>query len=117
MSIKPHTPGPWTVDYTEDNLRIYAGDLLIAEVNGSTEHIEIRGYVGGGLSGLYRSPTGQERCAGRRPRSRDIDRNVLAMAATAGALEPKAAERPTAHFTICPQAIEIEYPHSGIFYS
>jgi hypothetical protein len=48
-------------------------------------------YVGGGLSGLYRSPTGQEPCAGRRPRSRDVDRNVLAMAATAGALEPKAA--------------------------
>jgi hypothetical protein len=73
--------------------------------------------VGGGLSGLYRSPTGQEPCAGRRPRSRDIDRNVLAMAATAGALEPKTAERPAANFTICPQAIEIEYPHSGIFYS
>jgi len=43
MSIRPHTPGPWTVDYTDDNLRIYAGDLLITEVNGSTEHIEVRG--------------------------------------------------------------------------
>jgi hypothetical protein len=43
MSIRLHTPGPWTVDYTDDNLRIYAGDLLIAEVNGSTEHIEVRG--------------------------------------------------------------------------
>jgi hypothetical protein len=43
MSIRPHTPGPWTVDYTDDNLRIYAGDLLIAEVNGSTEHFEVRG--------------------------------------------------------------------------
>ena len=26
-----------------DHLRLYAGDLLIAEVNGSTEHIEVRG--------------------------------------------------------------------------
>ena len=43
MSIRLHTPGPWTVDYTDDNLRIYAGDLLIGEVNGSTEHIEVRG--------------------------------------------------------------------------
>ena len=43
MSIRLHTPGPWTVDYTDDNLRIYVGDLLIAEVNGSTEHIEVRG--------------------------------------------------------------------------
>ena len=43
MSIRFHTPGPWTVDYTDDNLRIQAGDLLIAEVNGSTEHIEVRG--------------------------------------------------------------------------
>ena len=42
MSIRFHTPGPWTVDYTDDNLRIYVGDLLIAEVNGSTEHIEVR---------------------------------------------------------------------------
>jgi hypothetical protein len=33
-----HTSGPWTVDYTDDNLRIYSGDLLIGEVNGSTEH-------------------------------------------------------------------------------
>jgi hypothetical protein len=49
--------------------------------------------VGGGLSGLYRYASGQEPCAGRRPRSRDIDRNALAMA-TAGALGPKAAERP-----------------------
>jgi len=40
MSIRLHTPGPWTVDYTDDNLRIYSGDLLIGEVNGSTEHIE-----------------------------------------------------------------------------
>ena len=29
----------------------------------------------------------------------------------------KAAEPPATHFTICPQAIEIEYPYSGIFYS
>ena len=43
MSIRLHTPGPWTVDYTDDNLRIYSGDLLIAEVNGSTEHIKVRG--------------------------------------------------------------------------
>jgi hypothetical protein len=43
MSIRLHAPGPWTVDYTDDNLRIYAGDRLIAEVNGSAEHIEIRG--------------------------------------------------------------------------
>ena len=43
MSIRLHTPGPWTVDYADDNLRIHAGDLLIAEVNGSTEHIEVRG--------------------------------------------------------------------------
>jgi hypothetical protein len=46
MSIRLHTPGPWTVDYTDDNLRIYVGDLLIAEVNGSTEHIEVRGLDG-----------------------------------------------------------------------
>jgi hypothetical protein len=39
----PHTPGSWTVDYTDDNLRIYAGDLLICQVNGSTEHIEVHG--------------------------------------------------------------------------
>jgi hypothetical protein len=43
MSIGLHTPGTWTVDYSDDNLRIYAGDLLIGEVNGSTEHIEVRG--------------------------------------------------------------------------
>jgi len=43
MSIRLHTPGPWTVDYSDDNLHIYAGDLLIGEVNGSTEHIEVRG--------------------------------------------------------------------------
>src|SRR6516162_8984893 len=43
MSIRLHTPGPCTVDYSDDNLRIYAGDLLIGEVNGSTEHIEVRG--------------------------------------------------------------------------
>ena len=43
MSIRLHTPGSWTVDYTDDNLRIYVGDLLIAEVNGSTEHIKVRG--------------------------------------------------------------------------
>ena len=43
MSIRLHTPGPWTVDYTDDHLRLYAGDLLIVEVNGSTEHIEVRG--------------------------------------------------------------------------
>jgi hypothetical protein len=35
MSIRLHRLGPWTV--TDDNLRIYAGDLLIGEVNGSTE--------------------------------------------------------------------------------
>jgi hypothetical protein len=43
MCIRLPAPGTWTVDYTDDNLRIYAGDLLIAEVNGSTEHIEVRG--------------------------------------------------------------------------
>src|SRR5215469_8693458 len=43
MSIRFHTPGSWTVDYTDDKLRIYAGDLLIGEVNGSTEYIEVRG--------------------------------------------------------------------------
>ena len=43
MSIRLHTPRPWTVDYTDDHLRLYAGDLLIAEVEGSTEHIEVRG--------------------------------------------------------------------------
>ena len=43
MSIRLHTPGPWTVDHTDDNLRLYDGDLLIAEVTGSTEHIEVRG--------------------------------------------------------------------------
>jgi hypothetical protein len=43
MSIRLHTPGLWTVDYTDDHLRVYAGDLLIAKVNGSTEHIEVRG--------------------------------------------------------------------------
>jgi hypothetical protein len=32
-----------TVDYTDDNLRIYARGLLIGEANGSTEHIEVRG--------------------------------------------------------------------------
>jgi len=42
---------------------------------------------------------------------------VPAVAATAGAFEPEAAERSPIHFTVCPQAIEIEYPHSGIFYS
>jgi hypothetical protein len=46
MSIRLNTPGPWTVDYTDDNLRIYVGDLLIAEVNGSTERIEVRGLDG-----------------------------------------------------------------------
>jgi len=43
MSIRLHTPGPWTVDYTDDNLRIYSGDLLIGEVSGSTEHIKVHG--------------------------------------------------------------------------
>src|ERR1700752_4912339 len=42
MSIRLHTPGPRTVDYTDNNLGIYAGDLLIGEVNGSTGHIEVR---------------------------------------------------------------------------
>jgi hypothetical protein len=42
MSMTLHPPGPWTVDHTDDNLRLYAGDLLIAEVTGSTEHIEVR---------------------------------------------------------------------------
>jgi hypothetical protein len=42
MSIRFHTPGPWTVDYTDYNLRICAGDRPIAELNGSTEHIEVR---------------------------------------------------------------------------
>jgi hypothetical protein len=46
MSIGLHTPGPWIVDYTDDNLHIYAGDLLIGEVNGSTEHMEVRGLDG-----------------------------------------------------------------------
>ena len=40
MSIRLHTPGPWTV--TDHNLRICAGDRPIAELNGSTEHIEVR---------------------------------------------------------------------------
>ena len=31
------------VDYTGDNPCLCAGDLLIAEANGSTEHIEVRG--------------------------------------------------------------------------
>jgi hypothetical protein len=43
MSIRLHTASPWIVDYTDDNLRIYSGDLLIGEVNGSSEHIEVRG--------------------------------------------------------------------------
>jgi hypothetical protein len=46
MSIRLHTPGPWTVDYSDDNLRIYAGGVLIGEVNGSTKHIEVRGLDG-----------------------------------------------------------------------
>jgi hypothetical protein len=58
ISIRLHTPGPWTVDYTDDNLRIYAGDLLIGEVNGSTEHIDdLRGKNFGMLGIEYmRSP-------------------------------------------------------------
>jgi len=43
MSIGFHAPGPRTVDSTDDDLRICAGDLLIGEVNGSTEYIEVRG--------------------------------------------------------------------------
>jgi hypothetical protein len=31
--------------------------------------------------------------------------------------EQIAGKRPAIHFTICPQAIEMECPHSGIFYS
>jgi hypothetical protein len=31
--------------------------------------------------------------------------------------EKAQAEYSAIHFTICPQATEIEYPHSGIFYS
>jgi hypothetical protein len=48
-------------------------------------------FVGEGC--LCRYPSGQESCAGRRPRSREIDHDVLALAAMVGALEPKAAER------------------------
>jgi hypothetical protein len=42
---------------------------------------------------------------------------VRAGAATVGAFEPEAAECPAIHFAIRPQAIEIECPYSGIFYS
>jgi hypothetical protein len=39
----PHTPGPWTVDRSDDGPLIYTGDLLIASVSGSTEHIQVQG--------------------------------------------------------------------------
>jgi hypothetical protein len=38
-----HTPGPWAVDWSDDGPLIYTGDLLIASVSGSTEHIEVQG--------------------------------------------------------------------------
>jgi hypothetical protein len=34
---------------------------------------------------------------------------------TAASFEQEVGERPTSHFTICPQAIEIEYPILGYF--
>jgi hypothetical protein len=43
MSESKHTPGPWTVDWSDDGPLIYTGDLLIASVSGSTEHIEVPG--------------------------------------------------------------------------
>jgi hypothetical protein len=43
MSESKHTPGPWTVDWSDDGPLIYTGDLLIASVSGSSEHIEVRG--------------------------------------------------------------------------
>jgi hypothetical protein len=43
MKPQSHTSGPWTVDYTDDGLCIYAGELLIAEVHGSTELFEVQG--------------------------------------------------------------------------
>ena len=42
-SESKHTAPPWTLDWSEDGPLIYAGDLLIASLSGSTEHIEIRG--------------------------------------------------------------------------
>jgi hypothetical protein len=39
------------VDYTGDNPCLCAGDLLIAEANGSTEHIEVRGLESGDHAG------------------------------------------------------------------
>ena len=43
MSQSNHTPGPWTVDWSDDGPLIYTGDLMIASVSGSTEHIKVRG--------------------------------------------------------------------------
>jgi hypothetical protein len=43
MSERKHTPGPWAVDYSDDGPLIYTGELLIASVSGSTEHIEVQG--------------------------------------------------------------------------
>ena len=46
MSESKHTPGPWTVDWSDDGPLIYTGDLLIASVSGSTEHVEVQGLDG-----------------------------------------------------------------------
>jgi hypothetical protein len=43
VSESKHTPGPWTVDWSDDGPVIYTGDLLIASISGSTEHIEVQG--------------------------------------------------------------------------
>ena len=43
MSQSNHTPGPWTVDWSDDGPLIHTGDLMIASVSGSTEHIKVRG--------------------------------------------------------------------------
>jgi hypothetical protein len=70
-------------------------------------------YVGrgprGGLSGLYRYPSGQQPCAGRRPRSRDIER-TCSLWLWRPERSNQSGGAPATHFTICPQAIEIEYP-------
>jgi len=55
---------------------------------------------------------GRKPVPGRHPKSRDVY-PVPAAAATGGAFEPAAAERPAIHFTIRSQAIEIEYPILG----
>jgi len=50
FSLAPHARS-LGVDYTGDNPCLCAGGLLIAEVDGSTEHIEVRGLGSGDHAG------------------------------------------------------------------